>query len=246
MNKRPFLALIASSALLLCTTGCQNPQLMQAANQIAGAATAPSSGESTSAVKQMLMQGVNQAITNMSSTPAEGTKIPLPAQLTQAAAVARQLGFGAQVDAFEQNINKAADKALPAASEVFQDSIKNMSITDAVGLLQGGDNAATDFFRKTTSDQLRAKFLPIVSEATGQIGILQQMKKFGPMLKTVAMLGGIQRPEIPDLDEYITSQAMDAVYAKVSEEEKKIRENPAARSTELLKKVFSFYTTPSQ
>lgn len=239
MKKQLQVMLIAASSMFV-VSGCQNTALLESAAQFASGA--PTSAQSQEAVKQVLTMGVDQAINNFSQGSAEGgLKIPLPEQLKTAAAAARQLGFGAQVDMFENRINKAAEEALPAASGVFKNSIKQMTVTDAVSLLQGGDNAVTNYFRKTTSDELRGKFLPIVSKATADVGIVQQLKKFTPMLKTVALLAGVEKPSIPDVDQYITSQAMDAVYNEVSKEEKKIRENPAERSTELLKKVFSFY-----
>lgn len=242
-SKRPLL-ILATSAVLLTGTGCQNAQpLLQAATQMASAA--PTSGESQSAVKQLLTTAVTQALNNFGSGAAQGDnsafKLMLPPQLQQAANAARQLGFGANIDAIEQNMNKAAAKAMPAAKDVFTNSIKNMSIADASALIQGGDNSVTNFFRNTAGKELHNKFLPIVSESTSQVGMLQQANKFSRMLKTVALLAGVNKPEIPDLNEYITNQATEAVFKQVAKEEKNVRANPAEAATGLLRKVFSYY-----
>jgi hypothetical protein len=133
---------------------------------------------------------------------------------------------------------------VPEAASVFGDSIKQMSITDAQAILTGTNNAATEYFRRTTQTNLYAKFLPIVKAATDKCGVTAAYKK---MMGKVAvssqvsgLLGstGLVKPEDMDIDAYVTQKAMDGLFTMVAEEEKSIRANPAARTTDLLKQVF--------
>eukprot|EP00456_Euglypha_rotunda_P065408 TRINITY_DN5607_c0_g1_i1.p3 TRINITY_DN5607_c0_g1~~TRINITY_DN5607_c0_g1_i1.p3 ORF type:complete len:115 (-),score=45.06 TRINITY_DN5607_c0_g1_i1:3-347(-) len=112
-----------------------------------------------------------------------------------------------------------------------------MSLSDAKQILQGPDNAATEFFRRTSTNELYAKILPIVSEATAQVGVTQQYKKVAAKAGPILRLSGSTPPT--DLDDYVTQQALNGLFTKIADEEARIRKDPAARTTELLKKVFA-------
>ena len=133
-------------------------------------------------------------------------------------------------------MNRAAEQAVPATVEVFKEAISKMSVEDARKILTGPDDAATDYFRRTSGKALAKRIHPIVSEATGKAGVTSAYKK---MVGKADFMGGLVQKEAPDLDGYVTDKALDGVFKLVAEEEKNIRENPVARTTELLKKVFA-------
>jgi hypothetical protein len=152
-------------------------------------------------------------------------------------------------DNFIGSMNHAAEQAVPVAAGVFGDSIKQMSIEDAKNILAGSDDAATQFFQKTTRTNLFAKFYPVVQKSTDQVGVTAEykamMSKFTGMNSGVSSLGGLfgksspVKLEAADIDTYVTDKALDGLFKMVAQEEKSIRANPAARTTDLLQKVFS-------
>ena len=139
------------------------------------------------------------------------------------------------MDAFEESMNRAAEKAAPEAQELFVDTIKTMSISDAQEILQGPDDAATQYFREKTGPELAKRFEPIVEGSMAEVGVTRYYQDIQAQLKNVpfADLSGF------DLNQYVTDKALDGLFLMVAEEEKKIRENPAARVTDLLQSVFS-------
>jgi len=175
-------------------------------------------------------------------------KIPLPEKLQTVEKTLRALKQDKLADDFVATMNHAAEQAVPEAASVFSDSIKQMSITDAKNILAGTNNAATEYFRRTTQTNLYAKFLPIVKAATDKAGVTaaykNMMNKAGVSSSVSGLLGstGLVKPEDMDIDAYVTHKAMDGLFTMVAAEEKKIRENPAARTTDLLKQVFGAAT----
>ena len=152
------------------------------------------------------------------------------------------LGKGVQTAV--ANLGRNAEQAVPEAANVFSDSIKQMTITDAKNILTGTNNAATEYFRRTTQTNLYAKFLPIVKAATDKVGVTaaykNMMGKAAISSQFSGLLGstGLVKPEDMDIDAYVTHKAMDGLFTMVAAEEKRIRENPVARTTEVLKRVF--------
>src|SRR5688572_18255882 len=169
-------------------------------------------------------------------------RIPLPEKLRTVERTLRTLGQDQLVNEFERAMNRAAEKAVPEAVEVLASSIRQMRLADAEQILRGHDTAATDYFRRTSETNLHERFLPIVKEATAAVGVTAAYKR---MMERVT-LGGLGEAilgrEAVDLDAYITGKALDALFLKIGEEEKLIRQNPAARTTELLRKVFGAIT----
>lgn len=162
-------------------------------------------------------------------------KIPLPKALKSVGKGLRAVGQDEMVDQFEQTINKAAEKAVPETLSIFSDTIRAMSLQDARGILDGGDTAATDYFRNKGSDSLTAAILPIVQQATRDVGVTASYKS---LVSQAGFLADYVDMNAMDLDQYVTSKALDGLFIKLAEQERMIRENPVARTTEILKQVF--------
>jgi uncharacterized protein DUF4197 len=150
------------------------------------------------------------------------------------AEVARMAGFQRQVDDFILSMNRAAEAAVPLAARFFGDAIRDMSLEDVRGIMTGGDTAATEFFRRKTHDKLYAAFRPVVSQKVGEVGATRAYKDMMGRNENVSFVSGQKL----DLDDYVTNKSLDGVYYMVGEEERKIRTNPLARTTDLLKTVF--------
>ena len=164
------------------------------------------------------------------------TRIPMPDSLKTIEDGLRKVGQDKYADEFVLTMNRAAEQAVPEGAEIFGSAIRSMSIEDAKGILNGPDDAATKYFRRTSGDKLVNRFLPIVERSTDRVGVTSNYKEM------VGKLGFASRfvdTESLDVDHYVTNKAVDGLFLMVAREEKLIRENPAARTTELLKKVFS-------
>lgn len=191
-------------------------------------------------LKEALSKGVVYAVDNLGQEDGffrnADVKIPLPKSLKSVARVARFAGYGERVDAFELSMNRAAEKAVPVAVDVFVDSIKQMSFNDAKNILfSGQDDAATQFFRRTTENKLRGKFRPIVEDFTAETGVTQSYKN---MIDKAGFAAAFIGDDAKDLDGYITEKALDGVFYMVAQEEKKIRKDPIGRTTQILRDVF--------
>ncbi|HWU77686.1 MAG TPA: DUF4197 domain-containing protein [Rhodanobacter sp.] len=200
-------------------------------------------------LKEALAKGTTSAINSLGRDGGfwnnPKVRIPLPGKLEQAAKLARQLGQGAKVDAFELSMNRAAEKAVPQVAQIFGDAIRKMSLSDARGILTGGDHAATDYFRRVAGDALTARIHPIVAKATDNVGVTQKYKAFTS--GSGSALGGLlgkyggksaKSGNSLDLDDYVTKEAINGLFTEIGAEEQSIRTNPGARTTDLLKKVF--------
>lgn len=199
-------------------------------------------------LKEALGKGVQTAVANLGHDDGFLTnlnvKIPMPGKLKSVEKALRAVKQEKLADEFVDTMNHAAEQAVPEAAGIFSDSIKQMSIADAKAILTGTNNAATEYFRRTTQTNLYAKFLPIVQAATDKVGVTaaykNMMSKVGGSSSMSGLLGstGLVKPEDADIDSYVTHKAMDGLFTMVAEEEKRIRENPVARTTDILKQVF--------
>lgn len=162
-------------------------------------------------------------------------KIPLPESLARAERTLRRLGLGRQADELILTMNRAAEAAVPEARQLLVQSVKTMTVEDAKAILKGGETAATDFFRRSTREAAHARFLPIVKQATAKLSLAQ---KYNAYAEHGVALGLIKKDDA-DLDQYVTAKALDGLYFMVAEEEKKIRRDPAAAGTAILRKVFA-------
>ena len=199
---------------------------------------APDESTSASGIKEALAVGTESAVKNLSQVNGyfgnQAVKILMPPSIQQVASFARTAGFQKQVDEFVLSMNQAAEAAAPLAARHFSDAIRAMSVDDARSILGGGNTAATDFFRSKTRDQLYAAFKPTVSQKVGEVGTTRAYQDLVGRVESVPLLG----KQSLDVDDYVTTKALDGLFYMVAEEEKKIRTNPAARTTDVLKSVF--------
>jgi len=190
------------------------------------------------ALKQALQVGTENAVKLTGRTDGyfrnEAIKIVLPEQLRTLGSGLRTVGLGAQVDQLELGMNRAAERAAPRAKQIFWDAIGAMTIDDARRILGGGDTAATEYFKEKTSDSLASAFRPIVEASMREVGVTRQYTELHRRAQAIPFLN----VEAYDLDRYVVTRALDGLFHVVGEEEKKIRTDPAARVTELLREVF--------
>ncbi len=165
-------------------------------------------------------------------------KILLPEKLRTAGKTLRMVGMGSQVDALEVGMNRAAEQAAPKAKQIFLNSLNRMTFTDARQIFTGGDTAATDYFKHTSSDELTTAFAPIVHRAMENVGVVRQ---YNQLMKN-PMLSAVANDKSFNLDDYVVGKTMDGLFYMVGEEEKKIRKDPAAQVTPILKEVFGRMT----
>ena len=162
-------------------------------------------------------------------------KILLPQQFQQVDQALRVLGQGQKIDELVLGMNRAAEKAAPAAKDIFWSAIKGMTFDDARKILSGGDTAATDYFRAKTTETLTAAFRPVVDDSMKEVGVVQQYKQLLGAYQSVPFASSL--PSF-DIESYVVGKALDGLFLVLGEQEKKIRTNPAAQVTDLLKKVF--------
>jgi hypothetical protein len=164
-------------------------------------------------------------------------RIPFPEEAEKVKDTAEKLGLDRQVETFEENLNHAAEKAVAEATPIFVDAITSMTIEDAFSILNGGEHAATKFLRNKTESDLESAFRPKVQDAINQVELTKYWSPLVSAYNTSNMLTGGEDVN-PDLTGYVTEKAMDGLFLLISEEEEKIREDPLARTTELLERVF--------
>jgi hypothetical protein len=198
----------------------------------------PDNSTVVSGLKEALSIGTENAVKNVSRPDGyfsnEMIRILMPEKIQKVADVLRKVGYQKEVDEFILSMNRAAEKAAPMATSYFVGAIKEMSIGDAQKILNGGDTAATDYFKRKTSDRLVEAFKPVVSSSMNEVGVT---KKYKDMMGRYESLPFVDKESV-DLDSYVTKKATDGLFFMVGEEEKKIRTDPAARVTDLLKTVF--------
>jgi hypothetical protein len=192
----------------------------------------------TAGIKEALAVGTEKAVKSLGRENGyfgnAAVKILMPSSLQKVAEVAKMAGYQKQVDEFILSMNRAAEAAAPLAAKYFGDAIRDMTLDDVRGILAGGNTAATDFFRRKTSDKLYTAFRPVVSQKVGEVGATRAYKDMMGRYQSVPLMGG----QSLDLDDYVTKKSLDGLFFVVGQEEKKIRTNPAARTTDLLKQVF--------
>lgn len=161
-------------------------------------------------------------------------RIPLPGYLNDAAQLLRTFGQGDKVDELLTSMNRAAEAAVPMSRDLLLNAVQTMSVTDAKGILSGGDTAVTDFFAGKTRPALATKFLPVVTQATAKVGLAD---KYNAVAGKASELGLVKK-EDANIQQYVTGKTLDGLFFMISEEEKKIRQNPVAYGSAILSKVF--------
>jgi len=204
----------------------------------AGALDAISTGDASAGVKEALAKGAEYAVASLGKDGGflnnSKVKIPLPGYLQKAESGLRMFGLGKQADELTNTMNHAAEQAVAEAKPILSESIKKMSVQDAKAILTGGEDSVTQYFKRTSTDQLTQKFTPIVQASTKKLQLAEQYNAFAGK----AASAGLVDKKDANLDSYITQKAMDGLFLMIAEEEKKLRANPVGAGSDLLKKVF--------
>jgi hypothetical protein len=158
----------------------------------------------------------------------------MPQELQTVESGLRLVGYGPRVDEFILSMNRAAERAAPHAKRIFWDAITKMSFADARNILNGGETAATEYFKDKTTDTLTAAYQPVVGRAMNEVGVTRQYKELIGRTQAIPFV----KHETFDIDRYVVTKALDGLFTVVGQEERKIRTDPAARVTDLLKDVF--------
>ena len=247
LRDRP--ALCASAWLLVAglVLGCAGgtgvaglDRALESARQASGTSGVLDEATVIAGLRDALRVGTDRAVSATSHPGGflanELIRIHTPESLATMTRTLRTVGFGRQVDELEISMNRAAEQAAGEAASVFWNGIRRMSVRDAWGILEGGNTAATDYFRRTTSDDLRARFAPIVEQKMSAVGLVQLYDDLVARYRAIplAALGG----QPPDLRAHVTDGALEGLFTVLGQEEAKIRQDPGARSTELLRRVF--------
>ncbi|HEY8397650.1 MAG TPA: DUF4197 domain-containing protein [Flavihumibacter sp.] len=228
--------LLGSLAVFFFSTGCESTQ------QILGGLPTSTSSNSTAQIaaglREALTIGAQNSTNRLSAVNGffsnAALKILMPPEAQKVESTLRSLGLGSVVDKAIQSMNRGAEEAAKSALPIFTDAIKQMTITDAVGILKGGDNAATNYFKEKTNAQLTAAFRPVIEASLKKVDATKYWNDVFSAYNKVA-----KTPVNTDLTAYVTEKAIAGIFHEVAIEEQKIRQDPAARVTELLKKVFS-------
>jgi len=235
MQKKWIVAFCCSLFITACQGG-----LGGVLDQVAQMQTARplTQNEIIAGLKQALEVGTGNAVAVTAKTDGyfknPQIKIPLPEQVRKAEDLLRTVGFGEQVTAFEKSMNRAAERAAPEAKALFFTAIKQMTFADAKQILQGRENEATLYFKQKTAQPLGQRFKPIVHAAMSEVGVTRYYQNIESKLRVLPLGGSLNL----DLDQYVTNKALEGLFFMLAREEAKIRKDPAARVTDLLKRVF--------
>jgi hypothetical protein len=195
--------------------------------------------EAAGGIREALVQGVTVAILNLNKTDGffgnQLYKLFMPPDAQRVVNTLRDLGMGNLVDKAILQINRAAEDAVGYAKPIFADAIREMTIMDAINIVRGPNDAATNYFRQKTTDRLIAAFTPTISNSLNKVNAT---KYYADVINTYNNFPTTFRKINPDLPSYVVGKAVDALFDQVAKEEANIRENPIARTTELLRKVF--------
>lgn len=194
--------------------------------------------DASGGLKEALTQGAGKAVELLGRQDGflgnPKVKIPLPESVQKVEGMMRGLGMGKQADELVNAMNRAAEAAVPQAKTLLVNSIKQMSVEDAKGILSGGEDSATQYFRRTTSGPLGEKFKPVVQKAMAKVKLAEKYDQ----LAGKAAKFGLVREQDAHLENYVTQKTLDGLYLMIAEEEKAIRQDPAGAAGKLAKKVF--------
>jgi hypothetical protein len=212
--------------------------LFKKVQETIGGGTGVSQSEIVNGLKEALQVGTGNTVQALSKVDGyyknPSLKILLPPSVQNVEKILRTVGFGPKVDEFELSMNRAAEKAAPEAKALFVDAIKKMTFSDAKQILNGADDAATVYFKEKTSNKLQTLFKPVIHQSMENVGVTRSYNALSEKIETLPFAGNT----MVDLDTYVTGKSIDGLFVRLAEEEAKIRNDPAARVTDLLKKVF--------
>ncbi len=232
--------LIEAVAILLLTVAPASAQLDQLLKGLGiGQQSGLSDAKIGSGLKEALKVGTENTVKLTGRTDGyfmnQAIKILMPEKLQTLEKGLRLVGYGPQVDEFVLSMNRAAERAAPQAKQIFWDAIGEMTFEDARKILNGSDTAATEYFRAKTSDKLTTTFRPVVDRTMNEFEVTRQYKELVGRYQAIPFA----KAEVIDIDGYVVTRALDGLFHILGEEERKIRTNPAARVTDLLKEVFA-------
>ena len=206
--------------------------------QAAAALERITSREAASALKAALERGSSAAVASLGREDGflgnPQVRIPLPESMQKTDKLMRRLGMGRHADELILAMNRAAEAAVPQARAVFVESIRKMTLADAKAVLQGGETAGTEYFRRSSEERLRERFRPIVEQATGKVALARHFENYAE--RGVAL--GVVDAQDADLDGYVTRKALEGLFVVLAAEERKLRANPASAGSALLRKVY--------
>jgi Protein of unknown function (DUF4197) len=230
MLRTIFLSFMISVGLMSCDV----------LSNVAGSTPVVSEADAAQGIREALDQGVGRGIQTLNVTDgffgSEAYKVLLPPEAQKIESTMRQLGMGGLVDKAVLQVNRAAEDAVGFARPVFLDAIKAMTISDALGIIKGPKDAATQYFRQKTTDKLIAAFTPVIK---GSLEKFSATKYYDELISTYNSFPTTVTRLNPDLTAYVADRTVAALFDQIAKEEANIRDNPAARTTELLKRVFN-------
>lgn len=236
------MALMKRSFLLLAFLlgACTTAQINQAIGDVQKGLgqDALTTSEVTEGLKEALIKGISSGSDIVSQLDGyfknPEIKIPFPPDVRKVEDRLRQIGLGGEVDKFIMTLNRGAEDAAKEAKPIFISAIRSMTIQDAWGILRGEDDAATQYLRRTTGEQLAEKFKPVIQQSLSKVNAT---KYYGDIVNTYNKIPLVEKVN-PDLDDYATGKAIDGLFVMIAKEEKRIRQDPVARTSEILRKVF--------
>jgi uncharacterized protein DUF4197 len=224
-HRLPLFAVIACAAL--------GPALSASA-----ALDALSSKDAAGGLRAALSKGIDVAVAQLGARDGflkdPKVAIPLPAALEKADEVLARVGMGGKADELKETMNHAAEQAVAQAKPVFKQALTHMTLADAKGILTGGDDAGTQYFRRATSAQLTEKFKPIVAAENAKLGLTAKYNEYAGKAAQFGLLSA----EDANLNDYVTAKALDGLFSRIADEERAIRKDPLGQTSALIKKVF--------
>lgn len=229
--------------LVLVLSSCTSAQINQAiedVNKTIGGEKPLTTAEVAEGLKEALVKGISTGSDLVSVTDGyfknPEIKIPFPPDVKKVEDALRKIGLGNQVDKFVMTLNRGAEDAAKEAKPIFIAAIKSMTIQDAWSILRGEDNAATEYLKRTTSGLLKEKFKPVIQSSLNKVNATKYYSDIVTRYNQIPLVDKVN----PELDDYATDKAIEGLFLMIAKEEKNIRQDPIARTTELLKKVFGY------
>jgi hypothetical protein len=232
------LFILSVFVLSACTTAQINQTLGEVNKTLGGTGQPLTSAEVAEGLKEALIKGISTGSDIVSQLDGyfknPEIKIPFPPEVKKVEDKLRQIGLDKEVDKFVMTLNRGAEDAAKEAKPIFITAIKSMTIQDAWAILKGDKDAATQYLKRTTSAQLKEKFKPVIQNSLNKVNAT---KYYGDIVNRYNMIPFVEKVN-PDLNEYATDRAIEGLFLMIAKEEKNIRENPVARTTEILRRVF--------
>jgi hypothetical protein len=238
------IAIVLFSIVLLSCTSAQINQTIGEVNKTLGSGSTPlTTEEVANGLKEALIKGISNGSDIVSQVDGyfknPEIKIPFPPDVKKVEDRLRQIGLGSEVDKFIVTLNRGAEDAAKEAKPIFIAAIRQMTIQDAWGILRGEEDAATEYLKRTTSTLLKEKFKPVIKNSLQKVNATKYYTDIVSRYNQIPMVQKVN----PNLDDYATDKAIEGLFLMIAKEEKNIRADPAARTTELLKKVFGAQKT---